>query len=448
MTSRDIPIAGMTCAACEETVSATLAALDGVDDATASARKGVVTLTGTALPADAAVARALNGTPYSLGSRPWLSRERTAWRDAAVGLGVVAVVGVVLLMWDPSSRLGTASLAAGLGTMALAAVMGVAASVSSCIAVVGGLVLSLSAAAGSTARSVASAARPHLAFNAGRIVGFAALGALTATLGSTLSVSGPLLTVALCVVAVATGILGVRLMEVSPRIAAWQLTLPASWARWARADRSAPAGVASVAAMGAATYFLPCAFTQVAQMLALTSGSAVAGAGIMGAFAVGTTPGLMAAGLLAARSTAQTVRTPLRILGVVMVGVAAWTASSALMGAGLGGLTPATPTERTANVAEVNGVQEVSTIADYDGYSPRVTVIYANEPVTWTITPESFSCANLIDAPSLGLERIAVLADPVSVTFTVDEPGTYDFACAMGMYDGTFVVVDRPADTA
>ena len=49
MTERDIPITGMTCASCEDTVAKVFTALPGIDSASASARTGIVRLTGASL---------------------------------------------------------------------------------------------------------------------------------------------------------------------------------------------------------------------------------------------------------------------------------------------------------------------------------------------------------------------------------------------------------------
>jgi plastocyanin domain-containing protein len=164
----------------------------------------------------------------------------------------------------------------------------------------------------------------------------------------------------------------------------------------------------------------------------------------MSVFALGTTPGLLAVG--AAASTARGVRTAslLRGVGVVTIALATVTAIGPLTTLLPDwGSTPL-PTERTSNVADAGGVQDAQTIVLAEGYGPEQTVVYAGQPVAWTLTPEVVTCAGLIDASELGVGRVDALYEPATVTFTLDEPGTYRFGCTMGMYDGTIVAIEPP----
>lgn len=104
-------------------------------------------------------------------------------------------------------------------------------------------------------------------------------------------------------------------------------------------------------------------------------------------------------------------------------------------------------TERTANVTDENGVQVVSTIILGDGYEPAHSVVYVGERVQWELEPHATSCAGLLDLRSLGLGRVEALFEDVTVEFTLDKPGTYAFACTMGMYTGSFTAIERPETT-
>lgn len=463
MSKRDIAIAGMTCAACEDTVSQAFADLPGVDTVKASARTGMVRLTGRSLPVDAALASALAGTPYRLGARRWLARERSVWQDIALGLAAVAVLFVAISVWDPGSRMGGLGSGLTIGSALVVLGLGVAASVSTCMALVGGLVLSLSASGRAAPAHSQGILSRQVAFNAGRIVGFGALGAVAGLAGSAFALQGLPLAIAMIAVALVTAILGIRLTDASPRVAAWQVTLPSSWARWAKrspqtADASAGAGGATrapllrAAALGAATFFLPCGFTQAVQLLALSSGSAVSGGAIMALFAVGTTPGLLAVGLAGASARGASARggssrRPLRIVGVVVVGFAVVTGLGALTGTGLLDSRPEiTATERTANVVDVDGRQVVTTEIGLQGYFPADAVVYVDEPVTWVLDPVGVGCASLVDAGSMGLGRLNAISEKVSSEFTPTEAKTYEYHCAMGMYSGSITAIERPSD--
>ncbi len=456
MSERRIPIAGMTCASCEDTVSRALSSLPGVESASVSARAGAVHLTGKDLPTDGAIAGALVDTPYRLGTRPWVARERAVWSDLFFGGAVVAALFLVISAWNPGARLDGATTGLTWGTALVVLGLGVAASLSTCMALVGGLVMSLSASVGASSSQRATVASRQAAFNVGRVVGFGALGAIAGAIGQAFALQGVALAVAMIVVAVATGILGIRLTEVSPRIGAWQFTLPTAWAAWAkrspatkgthqRLSRGAHAPNLRAAGLGAATFFLPCGFTQVAQLLALASGSPLVGGVTMALFALGTAPGLFAVGMAAASARAAKARRPMRMIGVVVIAFAFVTGLGGVTGTGL--LSPyaaVAATERTDNVVDIDGRQVVTTEIGLQGYFPADAVVYVNEPVTWVLDPVGVGCASLVDAASLGLGRLNAISEKVLSDFTPTKTGTYQYHCAMGMFTGSFTVIERP----
>jgi len=70
-------------------------------------------------------------------------------------------------------------------------------------------------------------------------------------------------------------LLGIRLTGISPRLSGWSLALPGSWSRALGLDERAsrPYSDGRTALLGAATFFLPCGFTQVVQLYAMTTAS-------------------------------------------------------------------------------------------------------------------------------------------------------------------------------
>ena len=131
-------------------------------------------------------------------------------------------------MFTPASRAATG------GNLAFVVLLGVAASLSTCMALVGGIVMGLSArhAALHPNATPAQRLRPQLMFNVGRVVGFAALGAVVGAVGGALALSGKVLGIATLVVALVMGFLGLKLTGVSPRLTASSITLPAGLTSW------------------------------------------------------------------------------------------------------------------------------------------------------------------------------------------------------------------------
>jgi len=108
------------------------------------------------------------------------------------------------------------------------------------------------------------------------------------------------------------------------------------------------------------------------------------------------------------------------------------------------GETPVALEQRTTNVTDEVGYQVARVAIEAHGYSPRNTIVYAGTPVKWMLAADGFGCQSIIDATSLGITDYIEATTDTEVEFTPIKPGTYPFQCAMGMYKGTFTVIDPP----
>jgi sulfite exporter TauE/SafE len=333
----------------------------------------------------------------------------------------------------------------------LAALLGLAAGVSTCMALVGGLVLALSAAAAAGRGddeddpSIAARLRPTATFLAGRVAGFAVLGAGLGALGSRVVLPPVAIAVLMIVVAVVMTILGVRLTGLSPRIAAWSPTLPGGLGARLGIDGSGVSTYSDTraAVLGAASFFLPCGFTQAVQIYALSTGSPVVAGAIMAAFAIGTVPGLLTLGGLPSLLPKTSRPAFLRTIGVVVIGFALL---NGMAGLRLAGLMPELGTAAAAapDVTTAAGVQTLRTSQVADGYVPANVSIYAGVPTRWIIdSKDGGSCAVFLQVPSLG---IAVTLQPGEnvIDLPALQSGRVQYMCSMGMYGGQLTVVDGP----
>jgi sulfite exporter TauE/SafE/copper chaperone CopZ len=458
----DVPIQGMTCAACESKVAAALSRLPGVESATASARSGRAVVTAVDRPTDEAMNAALAKAGYSVGLDPWVSRDFSVWRTfvlSALVVGLAVYFAWTLGLGDLPSRLTDPSS----GGLMLVLVLGLTAGVSTCMALVGGLVLAVSAshaamlaASGVPEPSFAVRMRPHLMFNVGRIAGFGVLGALLGLVGGALRLPSTVTGLLLVGVAIVMALLGLRLTGILPRLAAWNLSLPASLGRIVGLGDRAGASYSPwrTVLVGAATFFLPCGFTQAVQLYALTTASPVTSGLIMATFAVGTTPGLLALAGVPEVATGTSRGTVLRVVGVVVVCFALVNALGGLrlLGYDVGSGQPspevsaaASSQQVSGNVTVSGGVQTVTMVQGPSGYEPADTVVYAGLPITWSITGTSpYDCSAFLTVPSLGI--MTTLAEGTNtVSLPALEPGVTPFTCTMGMYSGTLVAVEPPA---
>ena len=186
-----------------------------------------------------------------------------------------------------------------------------------CIGMCGGIVGALSMGAGS---------RPslHLAYNAGRIASYTAAGAVAGALGgASLALSGqlPVRIVLFMLANLMLVALGLYLMGATRALAfterfgqkLWRHLQPLS-------KRFLPARtVAQAFPLGLVWGWLPCGLVYSALVTALTSGSALRGAGMMLAFGAGTLPNLLLAGLLAVRLNEYVAKPVVRFTAGLLV---------------------------------------------------------------------------------------------------------------------------------
>lgn len=444
-----LPVEGMTCRTCERRIERQVRRFPGVEAATASAPRGRVEVVAHAPISDTDLAAAIEAAGYRVGRTPWLARDARTWATAAIGIVVVAVLAL------GAEATGLAAGASGVGALEeggllVAALLGLAAGVSTCMALTGGIVLALSAAYESTrpagAGPTIARLRPTAAFLGGRVVGFAVLGAALGAVGSVVMLP-PLAVAALMIaVAVVMSIVGIRLAGVSPRVAAWAPTLPPGLARRLGIEDGAGGAYSDgrAAAIGAATFFLPCGFTQAVQVFALSTGSPLAAGSIMAVFALGTAPGLLALGGLPAILPARARPALLQVIGVVVLGFALVNATAGLR---LAGVSPSFGGDDSAAAPVVtieDGVQVLRTFQVGTGYLPEDAALYAGMPTRWIVESlDDRSCAVFLQVPALGL-AVTLRRGENAIDLPPLEPGRIAYTCSMGMYGGRLTVVEPP----
>ena len=447
-----VPVAGMTCRTCEVRIQRYVGRLPGVERVSASAVHGRVQVDSSAPVPAAALAAAIRAAGYEVGATPWLERSPDVWLTALFGV-VLLTAFVLVAKITGLDGLATGGASLGTGGLAVALLLGLAAGVSTCMALVGGLVLALSAsfeAARVSAhddRSVLARMRPALVFMGGRITGYAAFGALLGALGAGITLPPVVLGGLMIAVAVLMTLVGARLTGLSPRIAAWSPTLPVGLARSLGMTQGTTGAYSDgrAAALGAATFFMPCGFTQAVQVYALSTGSPLIAGATMAVFAIGTAPGLLGLAGLPAIVPAGFRPTLLRVVGVVVIGFAFVNGSAGIRLAGLG--IPSFGTPAVAGPVSsiiTGGHQEFTTFQAADGYSPGNITIYAGMPTRWTIESSTTStCAASLVVPTLGIQTLLHVG---ANTFELpaQHAGTIDYSCSMGMYGGRITVVNRP----
>jgi sulfite exporter TauE/SafE len=322
-------------------------------------------------------------------------------------------------------------------------VMGLVASVSTCMALVGGLVLSISSLYSKSHPEMSASQKfiPHLYFNLGRVLGFGFLGGMLAAGGSILQLSGNLLGLTIMIIGLAMIILGFKLIKIFPFLERMSVVLPKNIAKFLGTAREQKKySHRSAFLSGVITFFLPCGFTQAVQLYAVSSGSFTAGALVMSVFAMGTMPGLLGIGGLS--SVLKGAKSKLFFatagLAVILFGWSNLVSGSHLF------FQENIIKDADNGVTEdgVTAVQEIRMTQGSSGYTPREFVIERGKKVRWIInSTNQFSCASSISVPQYGIKRNLKLGENI-IEFTPTATGDISFSCTMGMYRGKFVVVE------
>ncbi len=279
-------VRGMHCQACVLLTESELQEVASVSRATSSLATRTVEVCGDfgdRTPEEVAreLSRVLTKHGYELSVEKLEHRKN--WSDFAVAVPVALGFALLFVLLQ---KLGIVNLVnASDVSYGTAFFIGVVASLSTCMAVVGGLVLSMSA----TFAREGDKVRPQILFHVGRIVSFFILGGVIGALGAafTLGTAGTFILGLL--IGIVMLILGINLLDVFPSFKRFQPAMPRFLARHALGVSELNHWLTPLL-VGVATFFLPCGFTQAMQLYSLTTGSFLAGGFTMLAFALGTLP--------------------------------------------------------------------------------------------------------------------------------------------------------------
>lgn len=277
---------GMHCASCVVLTEAKLQSQADVSSAKADLSTKTVTIEGDfANHSSQHIVEQLNPILAKSGYRLSTQPEKTIinWSEFKLAIPVALAiiwgflllqkVGIVNLVSTDQINYGTAFF------------LGVIASVSTCAAVVGSLVLAVSANYAKSGQHV----KPQIMFHLSRLVSFFILGGLMGAVGSVFSIGAGSTYILSFLVIIVMLILGINLLDIFPQAKKWQPTLPTSISKRLLHVKSANTKLMPLL-LGFITFFLPCGFTQSMQLYALSTGSFLTGAIVMLAFALGTLP--------------------------------------------------------------------------------------------------------------------------------------------------------------
>lgn len=314
----EFKVNGMHCVACELTIEKKLSKFEGVKKVDAVLIDNVVKIWGDFTEASPELAdemsKRIEADGYTLSLE--YSKKNVAWHEFAIALPIALVIIVLFMglqklgivsMFNPESINYTAIF-----------LIGIIASLTTCMAVAGGLVLSISA--NYAKESTRNATGAMITFLLSRLISFFILGGLIGLLGAAFTLNRFSSFAMSFIVGFVMVILGLNLLDIFEFTKKLQLRMPKYISRSAVhtekiQHRWTPA------LLGMVTFFLPCGFTQSMQIYSLSKGHFLEGALTMFVFALGTFPMLalisFASNKLASKKSAS--GTFLKIAGLIVL---------------------------------------------------------------------------------------------------------------------------------
>lgn len=466
MNTTIVKISGMHCKSCEVLIREKLEEIKDVKKADVSLKNRSATVYSKYPPDMEKIESAVREAGYQIGEdfdRRLVSRNIADYKD--LGLAIAALA----LLYAAGSWLGLFNLNfAGVGSsegLGVIFLVGITAGLSTCMALVGGLVLGVAArhAEKHPEAGAMMKFRPHLFFNLGRVVIFFMFGGIIGSLGGIFRLSGTSLGVLMILVGVVMLVLGLNLTGIFPRLSGLSVALPGTIAKFFGITKKQEKEYSHLNSflLGGATFFLPCGFTQAMQLYAVSTGNFLAGALTMGVFALGTAPGLLGVGGLASVVKGSFARIFYKFAGVLVIlfalinvaggyNLTGWTFGRGSAGFDAknggkitesGGLLPDDEKVGQTNVTIENGIQVARMEQNANGFFPNSFTVKSGMPVKWIIyATDRYSCSSSLVASKLGVSQNLKMGENV-IEFTPDSSGVIKFSCGMGMYPGEFTVI-------
>ena len=279
-------VCGTHCKSCAILIEKEVSKIEGIDNISFNFHKSELEICSTIEKDGDELLKVLNDAISGHGY--YVSKERSAkrvnWEEFIYAIPLsLAIISVFSFI----QRSGLIDFLGNDGNLSFSSVflLGVIASLSSCLAVVGGLVLSLSA---NYAKEGGDFFTQTL-FHTGRLVGFFILGGAIGILGGSFYVTAEINFVMGIILSFVMFILGLNLLDVFEKTKNFQIIMPKFFAKKVFSGSESKNYLAPII-IGAATFFLPCGFTQSMQLYALSVHDFWKGGLIMFVFALGTLP--------------------------------------------------------------------------------------------------------------------------------------------------------------
>lgn len=315
-----------------------------------------------------------------------------------------------------------------------------------CLAVQGGLLASVIAAAEEKeideGVNTKNPVLPTLSFLVSKLIAYTILGFILGAFGGTITISQSTQIMMQFFVGAYMIAVALNLLNVHPMFRYVVIQPPKFLSRKLRNQSKSKAAFAP-AILGAMTIFIPCGTTLAMEALAISSANAFSGAAIMAVFVLGTTPLFFGVGWLTSflGDNFRTRFLKVAAIAVFYLGLTSINGAFTAVGSPLS--IPFITVNNLSVVSNLSeGVQNIEINVTGSGYNPRNIRVKKNLPVRINLkSQDAYSCASAFRIPSLGIARNLQPNGTETIEFTPTNEGNILFTCSMGMFTGVIEVI-------
>lgn len=309
-----------------------------------------------------------------------------------------------------------------------------------CLAVQGGLLASVIA---SREDEIKGNERKHALyataiFLVSKLIGYAILGFILGLFGEMINIGGTVQIYMQLFAGIYMILVAFNLLDIHPVFRYVVIQPPRFLSRIVR-NKSKSKDIFAPAILGFLTIFIPCGTTIAVETLAISSANPIAGASIMLAFILGTTPLFLGIGVVTSFLGTALKNKFFKLAAVLIIYLGLSSIGGALTALGY---FPVSITKKSNINTQTEVNQNPEIVITSTGYSPSRLTVRKGIPVSIKlISKDAYSCASAFRIPSLGINKNLGPNETQIITFTPQEEGEIPFSCSMGMYRGIIEVI-------
>ncbi len=331
-----------------------------------------------------------------------------------------------------------------MNTIWLAFITGLTSGGISCVAVQGGL-LTTAITNDENSKNNKSTV---LAFLVSKTVAYTLLGLILGLIGSLLVITPKMSAIFQVFIGIFLLATAGRILNLHPIFRYFVLTPPKSIYKIAK-NQSKNRNLFAPIALGALTILMPCGVTQAMMIVALGTASPVQSALIMLAFVLGTSPVFFALGISLTKLIKYKAFNFISAAVITVFAIISLNSAMGLFGSVhtlqnyWGVITGNIKVQQVESASIEKGFQNATITVLNNGYKSDVTTLKAGIPVHLKIvTNNIFSCARAFTIPSLNISKILPATGEETIDFTPTKLGRLAYSCSMGMYTGSFNIIE------